>query len=71
MPFQRDAPNGWGDPAGRPYEAAMVMTARNGKVAIHSWNGTSATHHKQKRLPLPNPFGSLALGVNQLIVQSS
>ena len=38
--LERDAPNGRGDPAGRPYEAAMVLTVRNGKVAINSWNGT-------------------------------
>ncbi len=38
--LERDAPNGRGDPAGRPYKAAMVATAWNGKVAIHSWNGT-------------------------------
>ena len=33
--LERDAPNGRGDPAGRPYEAALVATARNGKVAIN------------------------------------
>ncbi len=41
--LERDAPNGRGDPPGRPYEAAMVATARNGKVAIKSWNATN-TH---------------------------
>ena len=34
--LERDAPNGRGDPPGRPYEAAMVATARNGEVAITS-----------------------------------
>ncbi len=35
--LERDAPNGRGDPAGRPYEAAMVTTAGNGKAAINSF----------------------------------
>ena len=39
---ERDAPNGRGDPAGRPYEAALVATARNGKVANNTWNGIMA-----------------------------
>ena len=33
--LERDAPNGRGEPAGNPYEMAMVVTARNGKVAIN------------------------------------
>ena len=39
--LERDAPNGRGDPPGRPYETAIVATARNGRLAIQSWNGTS------------------------------
>ena len=42
--LERDAPNGRGDPAGRPYEAAMVAIVRNGEVAINSWNGTSSAY---------------------------
>ena len=40
--LERDAPNWRGDPAGRPYEAALVASARNGKVANNSWNGIRA-----------------------------
>ena len=40
--LERDAPNGRGDPAGRPYEAAMVATVRNRKTTINCRNGTSA-----------------------------
>ena len=50
--LERDAPNGRGDPAGRPYEAAMVATVRNGKVVITSWNGTgpsSAVRSREQR----------------------
>ena len=42
--LERDAPNGRGDPAGRPYEAALVATVLNGTVAMNGWNGTSRHH---------------------------
>ncbi len=56
--LERDAPNGKGDPAGRPYEAAMVATPRNSRVAIHSWNGTrlhAAAQHGEGA-PIGAPF---------------
>ena len=46
--LERDAPNGRGDPAGRPYEMAIVAIARNGKVAIKSWNGTGRMRSWQR-----------------------